>query len=53
MTLQQIYDLAILMGKKADPRGEKAVEKSTRKTASQVFCEMLLTPTSLLGDPRQ
>ena len=26
MTLQQIYDLAILMGKKADPRGEKAVE---------------------------
>lgn len=26
MTLQQIYDLAILMGKKADPRGEKAVK---------------------------
>ncbi len=27
MTLQQIYDLAILMGKRADPRGEKAVDK--------------------------
>lgn len=26
MTLQQIYDLALLMGKKADPRGEKQVE---------------------------
>lgn len=25
MTLQQIYDLAISMGKKADPRGEKSV----------------------------
>lgn len=25
MTLQQIYDLAIILGKKADPRGEKAV----------------------------
>lgn len=27
MTLQQIYNLAIDMGKKADPRGEKDVEK--------------------------
>lgn len=27
MTLQQIYDLAVDMGKKADPRGEKGVEK--------------------------
>ncbi len=27
MTLQQIYDLAIDMGKKADPRGEKAVNE--------------------------
>lgn len=26
MTLQQIYDLAVLMGKKADPRGEKEAE---------------------------
>src|SRR5258706_8130052 len=26
MTLQQIYDLAINMGKKADPRGEKGVD---------------------------
>ncbi|HYM65088.1 MAG TPA: hypothetical protein VES68_01210 [Candidatus Sulfotelmatobacter sp.] len=26
MTLQQIYDLAVDMGKKADPRGQKAVE---------------------------
>lgn len=26
MTLQQIYDLALLMGKKADPRGEKQVD---------------------------
>jgi putative NIF3 family GTP cyclohydrolase 1 type 2 len=27
MTLQQIYDLAIEMGRKADPRGEKSLDK--------------------------
>ena len=31
MTLQQIYDLAVLMGKKADPRGEKAVNEYLKR----------------------
>ena len=31
MTLQQIYDLSISMAKKADPRGEKAVDKLLQK----------------------
>lgn len=35
MTLQQIYDLAILMGKKADPRGEKAVDKYLLRLKSE------------------
>jgi putative NIF3 family GTP cyclohydrolase 1 type 2 len=35
MTLQQIYDLAIDMAKKSDPRGEKAVEKLLQKTKKE------------------
>jgi len=31
MTLQQIYDLAISMGKSADPRGEKAVDEYLKR----------------------
>ncbi len=32
MTLQQIYDLALDMAKKADPRGEKAVDDQLKRT---------------------
>ncbi len=35
MTLQQIYDLAISMGIKADPRGENKVKKLLEKTKKQ------------------
>ncbi|OGH06810.1 MAG: NGG1p interacting factor NIF3 [Candidatus Levybacteria bacterium RBG_13_35_9] len=35
MTLKQIYDLALLMGKKADPRGEKGVENYLKRLKKQ------------------
>lgn len=35
MTIQQIYDLAIEMGIKADPRGEKAVQKLLDRTKKE------------------
>lgn len=35
MTLQQIYDLAISMGKKADPRGETAVDEYLKKAKKE------------------
>ena len=35
MTLQQIYDLAINMAIKADPRGEKGVESYLKRTKKQ------------------
>lgn len=35
MTIQEIYDLAIEMGIKADPRGEKAVEKLLERTKKE------------------
>ena len=35
MTIQEIYDLAVQMGIKADPRGEKAVEKTLNRTKKE------------------
>lgn len=35
MTIQQIYDLAVEMGIKADPRGEKAVQKLLERTKKE------------------
>ncbi len=35
MTIQQIYDLALQMGLKADPRGEKGVKRYLAKTKKQ------------------
>ena len=35
MTLQQIYDLAISMGKRADPRGETAVDEYLKKAKKE------------------
>ncbi|MBP6882195.1 MAG: NGG1p interacting factor NIF3 [Candidatus Levybacteria bacterium] len=67
MTIQQIYDLAVEMGIKADPRGEKAVkallEKRTKahkdsseKSKKYFDSETLNSPYSdsriLFGDPK-
>lgn len=35
MTLQEIYDLAIEMGSKADPRGKEGVKKSLERAKKQ------------------
>jgi putative NIF3 family GTP cyclohydrolase 1 type 2 len=68
MTLQQIYDLAVLMGKKADPRGEKVVDsylarlkkeyqELPEKNKKYFDKESLNSPYSdsriLFGDPKQ
>lgn len=67
MTLQQIYDLAIDMGKKADPRGEQSVNDYLRRTKKEYDelpekkkrffdKESLINPYSdtriLFGDPK-
>ena len=39
MTLQEIYDLAISMGIKADPRGEEKIKKLLKK-AQKDYDEM-------------
>jgi len=67
MTIQQIYDLAVEMGIKADPRGEKAVKAllekrkkaykdSSEKSKKYFDSETLNSPYSdsriLFGDPK-
>lgn len=67
MTLQEIYDLAVLLGTKADPRGTEAVKKllvKRKKNASELSAkdkkffdpETLKNPYSdsriLFGDPK-
>ena len=49
MTIQEIYDLAVEMGMKADPRGIASVNKYLQKNKDK-YDRVIACPTGVCGD---